>query len=71
MKRNVVAMTKAFWQGFGEGYMKAFWIGIAFAIGIALGSYSHPYEQCTRKGFTNPEDVGECVWLLNNQPALR
>ena len=50
---------------------KAFWVGIAFALGIAVGSYAHPYEQCTRKGFTNPEHIGECIWLLTNQPALR
>ena len=64
-------MSKAFWEGFREGYMKYFWIGIAFALGIALGNYAHPYEQCTRKGFTNAEDIGECIWLLDNQPALR
>lgn len=46
-------------------------IALAFIIGLTLGSYSHPYEQCTRKGFTNAEDIGECIWLLDNQPALR
>ena len=47
-------------------------IAIAFVVGLALGSASHPYERCTvGKGFTNPEDIGECIWLLQNQPALR
>lgn len=67
--------SKAFWEGFREGYVKASVFGIpialAFVAGLALGSYSHPYEQCTRKGFTSPEDIGECIWLLDNQPALR
>lgn len=44
---------------------------VAFVIGLALGSYSHPYEQCTRKGFDDPVDIGECIWLLGNQPALK
>lgn len=45
---------------------------VAFVIGIALGNYVHPYERCTvGKGFTNPEDIGECIWLLDNQPGLR
>ena len=39
----------------------------AFVVGLALGSASHPYERCTvGKGFTNPEDIGECIWLLQN-----
>jgi hypothetical protein len=58
-------MSKVFWEGFKEGYMKFFWIGIAFAIGIALGSYSHPYEQCKRMHDT-PEDIAECVWIKEN-----
>jgi hypothetical protein len=58
-------MSKAFWEGFKEGYMKFFWIGIAFAIGIALGSYSHPYEQCKRMHDTL-EDITECVWIKEN-----
>lgn len=57
--------SPAFWQGFREGYMKAFWIGIAFAIGIALGSYAHPYEQCKRM-YDTPEDISECVWIKEN-----
>ena len=44
---------------------KAFWIGIAFAIGIALGNYVHPYEQCKRM-YDTPEDVSECVWIKEN-----
>ena len=63
-------MSKAFWQGFREGYMKYFWVGIAFSIGLALGSYSHPYEKCKRM-YVGLENIDECVWLLENQPALR
>ena len=68
-------MSEKFWEGFWDGFGRAskygIPIGLAFIAGLALGSYSHPYEQCTRKGFTNPEDIGECIWLLDNQPALR
>ena len=64
-------MSKAFWQGFREGYMKFFWVGIAFAIGIAVGSYAHPYETCKRKYLNIDDNILECVWLLENQPALR
>jgi len=68
-------MSKAFWEGFVTGFTTTSKYGIpmaaAFVLGMAVGSFSHPYEQCTRKGFTNPEDVGECIWLLTNQPALR
>ena len=47
-------------------------IAIAFILGLILGSAGHPYERCTvGKGFTNPEDIGECIWLLDNQPGLR
>ena len=52
---------------------KVFWLGgilTGLGIGLALGSYSHPYEVCERKGVT-PDDIAECVWLLENQPALR
>jgi hypothetical protein len=58
-------MNKAFWCGFREGYMKFFWAGIALAIGIALGSYAHPYEQCKRM-YDAPEDIIECAWILEN-----
>lgn len=58
-------MGKAFWEGFKEGYMNFFWIGIAFAVGIAVGSYAHPYEVCKRMHNT-PEDIGECVWIKEN-----
>jgi len=44
----------------------------AFGLGIEFAYQIHPYERCTvDKGFTNPEDIGECIWLLENQPALR
>ena len=44
----------------------------AFFTGMEFAYQIHPYERCTvDKGYTNPEDIGECIWLLNNQPALR
>ena len=44
----------------------------AFFAGIEFAYQIHPYERCTvGKGFTNPEDIGECIWLLENQKALR
>jgi len=44
----------------------------AFGLGFEFAYTIHPYERCTvEKGFTNPEDIGECIWLLENQPALR
>ena len=61
-------MSEAFWKGFREGYMKAFWIGIAFAIGIALGNYAHPYEQCKRM-YNSQEDISECVWIKEKENA--
>jgi hypothetical protein len=52
--------------------MKYVYLIIAFIAGWAFAIYTHPYERCTvGKGFTNPEDIGECIWLLENQPALR
>ena len=47
-----------------------FMVIVAFIGGITIGYYAHPYEECQRRGIT-PDDVGECVWLLKNQPALR
>ena len=69
-------MSKAFWEGYWIGCVQASKYGIPIAIalivGLTLGSWSHPYERCTvGKGFTNPEDIGECIWLLDNQPSLR
>lgn len=67
-------MIKAFWEGFREGVLQGgkycIPLALALAAGWALGSYLHPYEQCTRKGFTDPVAIGECIWLLENQPAL-
>lgn len=53
---------------------KAFWLGgilTGLGVGLALGSYSHPYEVCKRKYPNIDEHILECVWLLENQPALR
>jgi len=51
-------------------------LAITFLAGFVLGglllAVTNPYNRCTvEKGFTNPEDIGECIWLLENQPALR
>ena len=44
----------------------------AFVTGMEFAYQIHPYEKCTvDKGYTNPEDIGECIWLLENQKALR
>lgn len=43
---NGTKMSKAFWEGFREAFKKRIWVGIAFAIGISLGNYAHPYETC-------------------------
>ena len=44
----------------------------AFGLGFEFAYQIHPYERCTvEKGFTNPEDIGECIWLLENQESLR
>lgn len=64
-----VRMSKAFWEGFRQGYLKTGWYGIiiaaAFVIGLTLGSYSHPYEQCSRM-YDTPNDVSECTWIKTN-----
>ena len=61
--------SKAFWEGFWDGFGRASKYGIpiaiAFVIGLALGSYSHPYEQCKRM-YETPEDISECVWIKEN-----
>jgi len=50
--------------------MKYVYLTIAFIGGWALGIYLHPYEKCERM-YVGPENIAECVWLLENQPALR
>lgn len=50
-------------------------LALAFSTGFILGglllTYNHPYNRCLDKGFTDPTDIGECIWLLQNQSALR
>ena len=62
-------MSKAFWEGFWDGFGRASKYGIVFALGVcvglALGSYSHPYEVCKRM-YDTPEDISECVWIKEN-----
>jgi hypothetical protein len=68
-------MSKSFWERFSTGFTTASKYGIpiavAFVLGLTLGSWSHPYEQCKRKYPNIDEHIHECVWLLENQPALR
>lgn len=62
-------MSKAFWEGFREGFLKASKYGIPIAValivGLTLGSWSHPYEQCKRK-YESFEDISECMWILEH-----
>lgn len=62
-------MSEAFREGFRLGFTRASMYGIpiavAFVLGLALGSYSHPYEVCKRM-YEIPEDISECVWIKEN-----
>ena len=62
-------MSKAFWEGFVDGFTRAskyvIPITIALALGHALGNYDHPYEVCKRM-YDTPEDISECVWIKEN-----
>ena len=61
-------MNKAFWEGFRNGFLQGSKYGIPIAaliVGITLGSWSHPYEECKRK-YETFEDVSECVWIKEN-----
>jgi hypothetical protein len=59
----------------GKKMIKAFWLGdfptllggilVGLGVGLALGSYSHPYEVCKRM-YDTSEDVSECVWIKEN-----
>lgn len=47
---------------------KTFWLGgilTGLGVGLALGSYLHPYEVCKRV-YDTPEDILECVWIKEN-----
>ena len=61
--------SKAFWEGFWTGFTNASKYGIplaaVFVLGLYLGSISHPYEVCKKK-YDAPEDVSECVCILEN-----
>lgn len=62
-------MSKAFWDGFTEGFTRASKYGIpiavALVVGLTLGSWSHPYEVCKRM-YDTPVDIAECVWIKEN-----
>jgi hypothetical protein len=70
MELKGVKMSKAFWQGFWQGFSKAsaiaITLGIVFVCGLALGSYSHPYEKCKRM-FNTQENIEECIWLVQQR----
>lgn len=62
-------MSKAFWQGFREGYMQASYkmlpIVLALIIGWAFGQVAHHAVSCKRM-YSSPEDIVECVWIKEN-----
>jgi len=62
-------MSKAFWEGFRNGFTRTSKYGIplavVFVLGLYLGSASHPYEVC-KKQYDTPEDIAECVWIKEN-----
>ena len=62
-------MSKAFWEGFRNGFTQASKYGIplaaVFILGLYLGSASHPYEVC-KKQYDTPENIAECVWIKEN-----
>ena len=64
-------MSKAFWEGFREGYVRASKYGIPIALalvaGLALGNYTHSsyYEECKHM-YDTPEDIVVCVWIKEN-----
>lgn len=63
-------MSKAFWQGFREGYRRSVLFGGPFAFGLLVGwtfcMYFHPYEECKRM-YDSLEDISECVWIKENE----
>ena len=60
---------KSFFKSFFETFSIGLVIGVpavvAFIIGLALGSASHPYELCKKK-YDTPEEISECVWIKEN-----
>jgi hypothetical protein len=59
-------MTKAFWEGFFDGFYKASVILNPFILMALLAMYYyHPYEVCKRM-YETPEDISECVWIKEN-----
>lgn len=50
--------------------IRAFLFGVTLIGAWALGRYTHPYEKCERM-YVGPENISECIWLLENQTALR
>jgi len=44
---------RVFTQGFKQGFAKTFWVGLAFTVGLALGSFSPSYEVCSTKEISN------------------
>jgi hypothetical protein len=62
-------MSKAFREGFYEGFTKASFytvpLALAVALGMWIGNYTHPYEECKRM-YSTPDDIIECVWIKEN-----
>ena len=63
-------MSKAFWDGFRDGYLQTskYVLPIAFALlaGWSFGMYFHPYEKCLRM-YDISEDISECTLLLREK----
>lgn len=59
-------MSKAFWEGFFEGFYKTSVIVNPFLIiALLVMYYFYPYERCKRK-YEDSNDIMECVWILEN-----
>lgn len=53
------------WKNVINNVMYAIPITVAFVLGLVLGSWGHPYEECKRM-YTLPEDQIECIWIKEN-----
>jgi len=59
-------MIKAFWIRFSKYAAYGILLAVFFYIGLLVGNYTHPYEQCARM-YNSSDHIGECVWILKNK----